>query len=154
MNSSAMTSPTTSTRRLEKPSMSARRRSRRSASPGSGCTERAISMGLYLSGRLRMDSRPAMLDGRLPIEPLQNPARRAGQVVRHLVGHETRPRLGFFGPAVSAANPDAARPHRTGQRDVQPLVANDERAGRVEAERLDRPIDHAVAGLPAVAQPP
>src|SRR6185503_2738421 len=60
MNSSAMTSPTTSTRRLEKPSTSASRRSRRSASPGRGWMLRAINIAdcalRQAQGGLRLSS--------------------------------------------------------------------------------------------------
>src|SRR5438094_5819994 len=130
MNSSAMRSPTTRMRRLEKRSTSPSSRSLRSASPGRGCTLRAINMRQYPARR----GRKIIHDG------VGVQARRPGGHGRQLVArrrafaHENRPRAG-----------------RAGSADVEPRVTDDERPRRIEAEVSRRPLNHAAARLSTVA---
>src|SRR4051812_43962119 len=123
MNSSAMMSPMTTTRRLEKPSMRPRRRSLRSASPGSGWTERANFMG----------------DLRLRDDPVHGLVERVGDEIRL----EARLRMPLLVRPVPRADQNRSCTDRPGQSDVDPLVADDERPRRIEPERARRTIDQA-----------
>src|SRR6185295_14697819 len=139
MNSSAMTSPTTSTRRLEKPSTSASRRSRRSASPGSGWTLRAINIadcGLRIADSLAIGA--------------QDPARGGCEVVDDRVGGDTGHRPPLLGRAASRPDEDRARANRPRELHIGPLVADDERAGGMEAQVGRRAIDQPARRLAAV----
>src|SRR5581483_1050360 len=121
-----MRSPTTRTRRLEKPSTSASRRSLRSASPGSGCTLRAINMR-------------------------QNPARRRGEIVDDRVGRYAFDRLALLRGADAGPHQNAASADRVRHPDVEPPVADDERTRRVEREVADRAVDQTAPRLAAIA---
>src|SRR5436190_10111020 len=110
MNSSAIRSPMTSSRRLEKPSTSDSSRSRRSASPGRGWIDRAISIVLRSTFYVR-----------------KNPRSGGRQVVDDDISREFFARTGFLRSAVSAAHENALRADRARQPDVDPLVADDER---------------------------
>src|SRR5579871_4965951 len=126
MNSSAMTSPTTRTRRLEKASTSPSNRSLRSASPGRGCTLRAINMH-------------------------QNPAHGSREVVDVRVRPHPFARLAFLIRADAGPYQDAAAADRVRRPDIEPPVADDERPRRVEREIAGSAVDKAAARLPAVA---
>src|ERR687887_510687 len=130
MNWSAMRSPMTRTRRLEKPSTSRSSRSRRSASPGRGCTLRAINMRQY-------------------------PARRGRKIIHDDVGFQVR-RRGGHGRQVGASSRPLAHENRpraggAARADVAPRVADDERPRWIEAEVSRRPLDHAAPRLATVA---
>src|ERR671937_659191 len=118
-----MRSPTTTTRRLENASTSASSRSLRSASPGRGCTLRAINMRQY-------------------------PARRGRKIIddgdRFQAGRRRVRRVAL--PQQNRASAGRA----TGA-DVEPRVAHDERPRGIEAEIGGSPVNHAAARLPAIA---
>src|SRR5215472_14040903 len=124
MNSSAIKSPTTRIRRLENPSTSAWRRSRRSASPGNGCTLRAINMR-------------------------QNPARSRRKVVHRRVGAQIVNRLARLLVADTGSHQNAARADRAREADVEPAVTHDERSSEIEREIVGRAVDEAASRLAA-----
>src|SRR5215831_9071466 len=131
MNSSAMRSPTISTRRLLKPSMRSSRRSLRSASPGNGCTDLAMS---------------------IRSESAEYPAGRGDQVVDHCVGGQISRLPVFLAGAVAGAHQHALCANRTAKRDVEPPVADHKGFGRIDPELLHRPVDETSPGLSTVAR--
>src|SRR5436190_6147535 len=141
-----MRSPTTRMRRLEKPSTSASSRSLRSASPGSGCTERAM---IIESARLKPGApsglRLALQDAR------QNPARGGRQIVEHRVGGEVRRTRCLLLRPVSRAYKDCSGTHGTGQPDVHPGIAHNVGSTRIHTEVAFGALNHACGRLPAAA---
>src|SRR5215467_1478182 len=129
MNSSAMRSPTINTRRLLKPSMSSSRRSLRSASPGNGCTDLAMS---------------------IRSESAEYPAGRGDQIVDHRVGGQIGRPLVFFAGAVAGAHQHALRANCTAKRNVEPPIADHKGFGRIDPEFLHRTVDETSAWLSAV----
>src|SRR6187399_3211119 len=108
MNSSAMMSPITRTRRLEKPSIRASNRSFRSASPGRGWTERAISIARRIAWSLVR----------------QYPTGGFDQIVDNGIRHEAVRRLMLLGCAISGAHQNAFRADAARERDVEPPITD------------------------------
>src|SRR5438093_12787614 len=106
MNSSAMRSPITSTRRGAKPSTSDNSRVLSSASPGSGCTERAISIG-----------EGGNVD--------EGPAYGFNQVVHHCIGRRVGRMTLLLDGAVPGAHQHAPGADLLRHRDIEPPVAHD-----------------------------
>src|SRR5262245_5937224 len=134
MNSSAIRSPTTRTKRLENVSTSASSRSLRSASPGSGWTERAINISQF------------------DVQTTQNPIGGGGEVVHDRIRRNLRG-LRPITSALCGPHQDAAGARRARQFDVAPLVADDERARRIQTQLARRAIDESDSGLAAFAGP-
>src|SRR5205814_6344388 len=80
----------------------------------------------------------------------QNPARGGGKIIDNRIGLEvgTAPDLGGAG---AAPDENAPRPHCLRQADIDPLVADHERAGGIEVEVACGAIDQAGRRLAAVA---
>src|SRR3954471_1095959 len=147
MNSSAIRSPMTSTRRLEKRSMSPRSRSRRSASPGSGCTDRVINIaggGVRMANCSLRDCLSWLGRRRLP-----HPAGGRGGVVGDRISSQTVDRAPFLGGTAAGADQDRSRADGPRQLDVAPSIADDERPRQVETQIGGGAIDQTATGLPA-----
>src|SRR5829696_8477616 len=133
MNSSAITSPTTRTRRLEKPSTSASSRSRCSASPGRGWTERAINIADLGLRPAAGSGRPEALDGRIADSLsvadcgiAQDPAGCGRKIVDDRVCGDTGGRAPLLDRAAAGPHQNRARADRTSELDVAPLVTDHE----------------------------
>ncbi len=134
-----MRSPSTSTRRLEKPSTRPSSRSLRSASPGRGCTDRAICISefrLQTSDQIESCQNPRRAAARL--STTASAARSGGVRASHAAPAPVRTRI----PRAPTARPSRTSSH------VSPTT--NERAGSRPRSR-SRAVDHAAPRLAAVA---
>src|SRR5205823_3906646 len=79
------------------------------------------------------------------------PTHGRNQVVRDRVGDDAATRRGFFRQTIARTHEHAARADGVRELDIEPPIADDERARRIDVELLDSAVDQAARRLAAFA---